>query len=349
MGSDTIQFTGPPGGAQSLPSELAPTGETWQAALANAVTDLDELCRLLDLPPQLAQAPSHSGGFPLLVPRAFLARIRRGDPSDPLLTQILPQKIEEIEHPGFTRDPLREVCLSGPPGGLQKYQGRLLMVTAGQCGVHCRFCFRRHFPYTKGPPRRARWEGVLQTVARDSSIHEVILSGGDPLTLGDRELAWLVDRIAAIDHVKRLRIHTRMPIVIPQRVTEELLRLLRSTRLVPFVAVHVNHPAEIDTAVAQALGALVDRGIPVLSQSVLLRGVNDSPEVLCTLFERLIGLRVLPYYLHQLDPVAGAAHFEVPVERGRELMAEVRRRLPGYAVPRYVQERPGAPYKEILA
>lgn len=348
MSMDSVPFTEPPRVSEDLPHRTA-AEDTWQAMLANAVTDMGELCRLLDLPPQLAKASNRAGGFPLLVPRPFLSRMRRGDPTDPLLLQILPQKVEEVERPGFTPDPLSEACSAGPTGSLQKYQGRLLMVTVGQCGVHCRFCFRRHFPYAKGLPRRTYWEGVLQAVRRDPSIRELILSGGDPLTLPDGELAWLVERIGAIGHVTRLRVHTRMPIVIPQRVTEELVRVLRSTRLVPLVVVHVNHPAEIDCAVARALAALVDHGIPVLSQSVLLRGVNDSPEVLCALFERLVDLRVMPYYLHQLDRVAGAAHFEVPEEQGRSLLAEIRRRLPGYAVPRYVREVPGAPAKEILA
>ena len=349
MGSTTVQFTDPSGLSQGSPSDAATADESWQAVLANAITEVGELCRLLDLPPRLAQVSSRAGGFPLLVPRPFLSRLRRGDPLDPLLLQVLPQELEEAEHPRFSRDPLGEARSTAPAGGLQKYQGRLLMVTVGQCGVHCRFCFRRHFPYTKGPPRLPRWAQVLQAVQRDLSLREVILSGGDPLTLDDDELAWLVERIAGIEHVKRLRVHTRMPIVIPQRVTEGLIRVLRSTRLVPLMVVHVNHPAEIDSAVAGALATLVDHGIPLLSQSVLLRGVNDSADVLCALFERLVELRVMPYYLHQLDPVAGAAHFEVPEDRGRALMAEVRCRLPGYAVPRYVRETPGAPCKEILA
>lgn len=349
MRPNSLQFTDPSGLSQGSPNDIATADESWPAVLATAVTELSDLCRLLDLPPQLAEASSRAGGFPLLVPRPFLSRMRLGDPSDPLLVQVLPQKAEEVEHPRFTRDPLGEACSGRPAGGLQKYQSRLLMVTVGQCGVHCRFCFRRHFPYTQGPPRQVRWDGVLRTVERDASIREVILSGGDPLTLGDDELAGLVERIASIEHVKRLRLHTRMPIVIPQRVTEGLIRLLRSTRLAPLMVVHVNHPAEIDAAVERALAAFVDHGIPVLSQSVLLRGVNDSAEVLCGLFERLVELRVMPYYLHQLDPVAGAARFEVPEQRGRALMAEVRRRLPGYAVPRYVRETRGAPCKEILA
>lgn len=348
MGSDTVKCIGRPGTPESLPNHIAPAADTWQAALASAVTDLAELCRLLDLPPQLVEASSREGGFPLLVPRPFLSRIRPGDPSDPLLLQVLPQKSEEAEHPRFTCDPLGEARSAGPPGGLQKYHGRLLMVTVGQCGVHCRFCFRRHFPYTKGPPRHRRWEEILKQIQRDPAIHEVILSGGDPLTLPDGELEPLIRKIAAITHVRRLRVHTRMPIVIPQRVTPGLIGALRSTRLASIVVVHVNHPAEIDSQVAQALARLVDHGIPVLSQSVLLRGVNDSAEVLCMLLERLVDLRVIPYYLHQLDPVAGAAHFEVPEAKGRALMAEVRRRLPGYAVPRYVREIPGSPSKEVL-
>lgn len=349
MGLDTVQSIERPGVPERLPSCLAASSENWQAVLASAVTDVGELCRLLDLPPQLAAASSREGGFPLRVPRPFLSRIQPGDPSDPLLLQVLPQMAEQARLPRFTCDPLGEARLAGPPGGLQKYQGRLLMVTVGQCGVHCRFCFRRHFPYAKGPPRQRRWANILKKVQADPAIHEVILSGGDPLTLPDGELGWLVQQIAAIGHVHRLRVHTRMPIVIPQRVTPGLVAVLRSTRLVSVVVVHVNHPAEIDAEVARALAAFVDHGIPVLNQSVLLRGVNDSAEVLCTLLERLVDLRVIPYYLHQLDPVAGAAHFEVPEEQGRALVAEVRRRLPGYAVPRYVREVPGGPAKEVLA
>jgi len=193
------------------------------------------------------------------------------------------------------------------------------------------------------------WQPVLERVARDPSIHEVILSGGDPLVLDDELLADLAGRVAAIRHVRRLRLHTRVPIVIPQRVTAELLRWLRATRLAPVVVVHVNHPAEIDGPVAAALGRLVDAGVPVLSQSVLLCGINDRVDVLAELFERLVDLRVMPYYLHQLDRVAGAAHFEVPEATGRELINKLRAWLPGYAVPRYVRETPGEANKRPLA
>ncbi len=327
---------------------VMPEYPDWQSALADAVTDPAELCRLLDLPSELAEGAWRAGGFRLLVPRTYLARIRPGDPSDPLLLQVLPQKHEGLPHPLFTPDPLREAQASGAPGTLWKYRGRLLIVTVGQCGVHCRFCFRRHFPYDRGGPRLRRWERALRQVETEPSIHEVILSGGDPLTVEDADLYPLVQTISQLPHVTRLRIHTRMPIVIPQRVTAELIGILRKTRLTPIVVVHVNHAAEIDASVATALGRFVDAGVPVLSQSVLLRRVNDSVEALAALFERLVNLRVMPYYLHQLDRVAGAAHFEVPEPEGVELVRRLRLQLPGYAVPRYVRETPQGGSKEIL-
>jgi L-lysine 2,3-aminomutase len=285
------------------------------------------------------------------------------------------------------------------------------MVATAACGVHCRYCFRRHYPFGAGlptlpwadafgaglptPPSPAteglqgpvetvgqgewlgletghnarhpfgaglptppqagteglprRWDEAIGRIASEPSLHEVILSGGDPLALTDAALGRLAGRLAQIPHLRRIRLHTRFPIVIPQRVTGELLAVLRGTRLAPIVVVHVNHPAEIDAAVAAALGKLVDAGVPVLNQAVLLRGVNDRADVLAGLCERLVDLRVMPYYLHQLDRVAGAAHFEVPEAEGVRLIEELRRRLPGYAVPRYVRETPGAPGKTVLA
>jgi EF-P beta-lysylation protein EpmB len=223
------------------------------------------------------------------------------------------------------------------------------MVTTGACAVHCRYCFRRHFPYSEGPRSLAEWAPALERLAADSSIEEVLLSGGDPLTLVDSWLGRLAERLASIDHLRRLRVHTRLPVVIPERVCDELLAWLRGTRLTPIMVVHANHPAEISDDVAAALGRLVDAGIPVLNQAVLLRGVNDDADALAELCRRLVDLRVMPYYLHQLDRVAGAAHFEVPEATGRRLVAELRRRLPGYAVPRYVRETPGEASKSLLA
>jgi EF-P beta-lysylation protein EpmB len=262
--------------------------------------------------------------------------------------QILPQAAETVETPGYSADPLGEAQGCGS-NLLRKYRGRLLIVTTGTCAVHCRFCFRRHFPYDQTAGTIDCYAQTLPEIALDRTIHEVVLSGGDPLVLPDSSLAPLVDQLAEIPHLRRLRIHSRLPVMIPQRVTQELTSLLRNGRLSPTVVVHVNHPAEIDVDVADAFGRLVDAGIPVLNQSVLLRGVNDRADVLAELCERLADLRVIPYYLHQLDPVAGAAHFETPIAVGTALIAELRARLPGYAVPRYVRETRGGASKEVLA
>ena len=323
-------------------------GKDWQTILARAIRDPVELCRRLGLPEErAAEAARSTAAFRLLVPLPYLARIRPGDPDDPLLAQVLPRKEEMAESPQFVPDPLHEAGAVRTPGLLGKYKGRILIVASGVCAVHCRFCFRRHFPYVQALSGHA-WSGVLSQIASETSIEEVILSGGDPLTTTDRRLAEIVDQLAEIPHLHRLRIHTRLPIVIPQRVNNELLAWLRGTRLATFMVVHCNHPAEIDTDVAAALGRLVDAGVPVLNQAVLLRGINDDCDVLAELFRRLVDLRVIPYYLHQLDRVAGAAHFEVPEDRGRELIRQLRARLPGYAVPRYVRDTPGAPHKEVL-
>lgn len=328
----------------------------WQVALAESVRDPAELCRRLRLPLSMATAAeSAAAEFGLLVPQPYLGRIRPGDPEDPLLRQILPRSEERIPSCGYTADPVGDSQARWGPGLLRKYRGRTLMVATGGCAVHCRFCFRRHFPFDDSGGFDGEqalsdvWGRALDCIAAAPTVREVVLSGGDPLTLPDDALAALARRLAQISHVKRLRIHTRMPIMVPQRVTDALVAWLRTTRLTSVVVVHVNHPGEIDEMVAASLGRLVDAGVPVLSQSVLLRAVNDRVEVLAELFERLIDLRVMPYYLHQLDPVAGAAHFEVPVAEGRRLIEALRARLPGYAVPRYVRETPGGASKEALA
>ena len=289
--------------------------------------------------------------FPVFVPLEFLRRIQPGDANDPLLRQVLSTVDETIAADGFTNDPVGEIAAAGETlatGVLRKYQGRALLVAHQACGIHCRYCFRRHFPYEAAAPDRHSWNSALDTLKADTSIDEVILSGGDPLVLTDPALRTLVDLIAEIPHIRRLRIHSRMPIVIPQRVTSALLETLRGTRLATWMVVHSNHPAELDAATCQALQSLVDRGIPVLNQAVLLKGVNDSVETLEQLCRELINLRIQPYYLHQLDQVAGAAHFEVSIEKGQALIAQLRARLPGYAVPTYVQEQPNRPSKTPL-
>jgi EF-P beta-lysylation protein EpmB len=343
----------------NLPADLEPTALnstatveagrtiTWQQELKEAVRDPRELCRLLELPEELIPAAEAAArDFPLFAPRPYLARMERGNPRDPLLRQILPLEAELHSPPGFSADPVGDEAARVVPGLLQKYEGRVLLITTPACAVHCRYCFRRHFPYGETPRSVAAWQGALEAIAADESIHEVILSGGDPLV--DSLLAELAERLAAIPHVQRLRIHTRLPIMIPQRIDAALLGWLRGTRLTPIMVIHANHSNELEGPAAAAIGRLVDAGVPVLNQSVLLAGVNDNLDVLTALSERLVNLRAMPYYLHQLDRVAGAAHFEVPAERGLELLAGLRRRMPGYAVPRYVQEMSGEPHKVIL-
>jgi EF-P beta-lysylation protein EpmB len=265
-----------------------------------------------------------------------------------LLRQVLPLTDEMTEVPGFTVDPVRDDLAERQPGLLHKYDGRVLLVTTGTCAIHCRYCFRRHFPYDETPRSVADWQPALNEIAADESVHEVILSGGDPLTLVDSTLFELVDSLAQIPHLRRLRIHTRLPIVIPERVTVELIDMLQTCRLTPIVVLHANHANELDSHVASAIGRLADAGIVLLNQAVLLAGVNDSVDAQAELCERLVDLRVIPYYLHQLDRVAGAAHFEVPVAEGRQIIRQLRERLPGYAVPRYAAEVPGAGSKTVL-
>jgi EF-P beta-lysylation protein EpmB len=308
-----------------------------------------QLCRLVQVSAEEAAAAEQAAaGFPLFAPRGYIARMRPGDPHDPLLRQVLPVVDETRTVRGFSADPVAEGPAALAPGVLQKYVGRVLLIATPACAVHCRYCFRRHFPYAERAAGRDGWQPALEAIRDDNSLEEVLLSGGDPLTLRDATLADLARRLARIDHLRRLRIHTRLPIMIPERVTGELIDWLAGGRLTPVVVVHANHPRELDAAVAAALGRLVAAGIPVLNQSVLLRGVNDNADVLAELSRRLIDCRVMPYYLHQLDRVAGAAHFEVPVAEGRALLRELRRRLPGYAVPRYVQEVPGERSKRVL-
>ena len=321
----------------------------WQAELREAIRDPVELCAALGLPAESGRAAAGAARqFPLLVPASYLSRIERGNPADPLLLQVLPLAAEEIEVDGFNGDPVGETATTIAPGLLHKYAGRALMVVTGACAVHCRYCFRREFPYDELAPAEASWERAIEALAADESIQEVILSGGDPLTPSDRRLAKLANELAAIPHLRRLRIHTRLPIVIPSRVTDELIDWLTATRLTPIMVLHANLARELDAAVAKAVNRLRRAGVLVLNQAVLLAGVNDSADAQCELSLRLIEIGVVPYYLHQLDRVRGAAHFEVPINRGREIVAEMRRRLPGYAVPQYVVERPGELHKAVL-
>jgi lysine-2,3-aminomutase-related protein len=323
---------------------------SWQKALACAVTDPAELLRLLQLDPALLPGAQRAARlFPLRAPRGYVARMRRGDPSDPLLRQVLPLDDECVAASGFVTDPVGDLAAMIVPGVLRKYRGRALLVTTGACAVHCRYCFRRHFPYGEAHAAKEGWRAAIQYLLAEPSVTEVILSGGDPLTLSDRKLAELCAMLAEIKHIQRLRVHTRLPIVLPERVDDTLLRTLTSTRLQTVMVVHANHANELDDAVGEALASLRHAGIILLNQTVLLRGVNDQSDTLADLSEALFAAGVLPYYLHLLDPVQGAAHFDVPEATGRALMANLCARLPGYLVPRLVREEEGEPGKLLLA
>lgn len=318
---------------------------SWQHALADLITDPAELCALLNLNPTRWADHYATTAFPLRVPRAFVARMEKGNPHDPLLKQVLPIAQEMQLTSGYSLDPLQENTANPTPGILHKYHGRVLLLVAGGCAINCRYCFRRHFPYTEHMPNTQGWDDALAYISQTPNISEVIYSGGDPLLAKDDRLAWLTQRIAAVPHVNTLRVHTRLPIVIPERITASLLAWLTETRLNPVFVIHCNHPNEIDTEVAHAMQRLRDAGVTVLNQSVLLKGVNDQTETLVQLSKKLFAAGVLPYYLHMLDTVQGAAHFAVSTRKAKALVQAMTDLLPGYLVPKLVREVPGMPAK----
>jgi L-lysine 2,3-aminomutase len=322
------------------PTKHAPA---WQRELVRAISDPAELLRRLELDDAWLPAARRAARmFALRVPLGFVARMKLNDPNDPLLRQVLPLDAECANTPGFMADPVGDLHTMPVPGLLHKYHGRVLIVATGACAVHCRYCFRRHFPYGEAHASPDKLRGALDYVASDPSIREIILSGGDPLALNDRRLRELVRPIEAIAHIERLRIHTRLPVVLPERVDARLVEWLSACRLKKIVVIHANHANEVDASVANAIRRLAGAGTTLLNQAVLLRGVNDSVKALCDLSESLFRAGVLPYYLHLLDRVQGAAHFEVPAARAAALMEQINERLPGYLVPRLVRERPGA-------
>jgi len=321
----------------------------WQQAWAGALRDPHQLLRRLGLDPTLAAGAAEAHGlFRLRVPESYLARIRPGDPHDPLLLQVLPQAAEALEQPGFVPDPVDDAAAMAAPGLLHKYHGRVLLIATGACAIHCRYCFRREFPYGEFGVLHDQMS-ALDYIRTHPDVTEVILSGGDPLALADHRLAELLERLERIPHLRRLRIHTRLPVVLPERVDDGLLSWLGQGRLQQVLVLHANHPREFDPPADVALNRLRASGVTLLNQSVLLAGVNDDLGTLCALQERAFAAGILPYYLHLLDPVRGAAHFEVPEARARQLHAGLASRLPGYLVPRLVREVPGAPGKVPLA
>ena len=321
---------------------------TWQALWRDAVTDPAELLVLVDLADRTDLVAPRDTGFALRVPRGFVARMRRGDPADPLLRQVLPLAAELDRVPGYARDAVGDLAARSAHGVLQKYQGRALLIATGSCAVNCRYCFRRHFPYAEETAAANRWQAALAAIAADPTIDEAILSGGDPLSLSNAKLGEFCTAIAAMPHVRRVRIHTRLPIVLPERVDAGLAGLVAALPQRVAVVVHANHANEIDDTVAAACRRLADAGATLLNQSVLLAGVNDDADALATLSERLFEAGVLPYYLHQLDRVDGAAHFAVDDAAALALVDALRRRLPGYLVPKLVREIAGEASKTPL-
>ena len=323
------------------------TNASWQRILADGFVSSRALLDYLELSDTLGSAAAEQV-FKTRVPRGFAACMKKGDPNDPLLRQVLAISDELISEPGFVTDPLDEAAYNSMPGLIHKYAGRVLLTVAGACAVNCRYCFRRHFPYADNNPGRAGWANALAFIEADASIHEVILSGGDPLLAPDATLQFLIQALEAIPHVHTLRIHTRLPVVLPERIDANLCKLLSNARFQCVVVLHANHAAELSAGVLDACRALREAGCHVLNQSVLLAGVNASIDALVALSQRLWTCGVLPYYLHVLDKVEGAAHFSVSDRIIKELLAALPAHLPGYLVPRLVQEVPGAKSKVLV-
>ena len=321
--------------------------ETWSCELAAAVRCPRELLRRLGLAESLGSQAA-AAGFRTLVPESFLRRMRHGDPDDPLLRQVLPVAAETLAVDGFRPDAVNDLPSRTAPGIIHKYPGRVLLIAAGSCAVHCRYCFRRDYPYAEEPKTLADWDSALDAVRRDASVEEVILSGGDPLMLPDGRLSRLLGMVDAIPHVDRVRIHTRLPIVLPSRVTKALLKAVRGLRAQTWLVVHANHANEIAGDCSAALRQMVLAGVPVLNQAVLLCGVNDSVAAQANLCKTLINLGVRPYYVNLLDRVAGVAHFATSDEVARKIAAGLRERLPGYAVPLIVRDSGEGPSKSAL-
>ncbi len=318
----------------------------WQQQYKDSITEIETLCDALGLQPdQLPISTSANRQFPLRVPWSYVQRMQKSTPHDPLLLQVLPHAREEHESIDFGMDPVGDLKSIKSPGLLKKYHGRALLLATSRCAVHCRFCFRRHFPYSSQNPRNDAWHTALNAITDDTSINEVILSGGDPLVLRDKELAHLARQLQSIPHVKRLRIHTRLPVVIPARIDTELLEWMNNSSLKIVTVLHINHPQELDHGLQKKLRELSNAQGCLLNQSTLLRNINDHPDTLITLSEKLFESGVLPYYLHLLDKVQNAMHFDVGEAEACSIMKKVSARLPGYLVPRLVKEQSGQPCK----
>jgi L-lysine 2,3-aminomutase len=323
--------------------------QTWQQQLADAFTRIDVLCAFLKInPDELPISTQAAQNFPIKVPLSFAKSMAQGNPHDPLLRQVLPITDELIDTPGYFADPVGDLNAAVLPGLLHKYLGRVLLINTGTCAINCRYCFRRNFPYAEQQLSKQQEQEVLSYLRSHTDISEVILSGGDPLLLSDNRLANLFGQIKTIGPIKRIRIHSRIPIVLPARITETLAKLLGETGKQLVVVVHSNHPNEISRGVIEAALHLKNIGITLLNQSVLLKGVNDDADTLCHLSESLFAAGIMPYYLHQLDKAKGVGHFAVTDQQALVLMTEVKNRLPGYLVPKLVREVAGQKSKQPI-
>ena len=309
----------------------------------------EALIRYLQLPLSLLEGADRASlEFAMRIPRPWLDRIEKGNPDDPLLRQVLPLMEELDDIPGYISDPLEEKHSNPVDGLIHKYHGRVLVILTGACAINCRYCFRRHFPYADNRLGPQQWQNILDYIAADNSITEVIFSGGDPLVSNDARLKQLITDLEKIPHLTRLRIHSRLPVVLPQRITGSLTHIFSQTRFNVVTVIHSNHPQELDESVAAAIHRLKQAGVSVLNQAVLLRGVNDHIDTLTQLSEKLFDIGVLPYYLFTFDPVKGAAHFDLPDSEAKQLLQQLQNRLPGYLVPRLAREIPGRGAKTLL-
>ncbi len=322
---------------------------SWQEQLAQAIQQPNELLEYVGLMAD-SIGYSHQGikQFPIRVPHTFANRIKQHDPDDPILRQVFPYIDEENGKTGFIKDPLSESGVQPVQGLLQKYKNRVLSITTGACAIHCRYCFRRHFPYLDSTASGNNWESGLEYIKNDLSINEVILSGGDPLTLSDRRLTEICSALSQIKHIKRIRFHTRLPVVLPARITTTLLKQITAHYKSLIFVIHSNHANELNNEVSSIIKLLQEFGILVLNQSVLLKGVNDSVASLINLSERLVANNIIPYYLHLLDPVANAAHYDVTAEQAQKLINEMQSSVSGYLIPKLVKEEIGAVSKTLL-
>ncbi|NBI42776.1 EF-P beta-lysylation protein EpmB [[Haemophilus] felis] len=321
--------------------------QNWTDLLASAISDPKKLLHILHLPEEsFAQAMEARRLFPLRVPLPFIQKMEKGNPQDPLFLQVMSAAEEFIQVEGFVKDPLEEQK-SVVPSLLHKYKNRLLLMVKGGCAVNCRYCFRRHFPYAENKGNKENWQKAIDYIANHSEIEEVIFSGGDPLMAKDHELTWLISRLEGIPHLHRLRIHTRLPVVLPQRITEEFCQLLQNCRLQSILVTHINHPNEIDNELAKAMLALKKVGVLLLNQSVLLKNINDNAETLKQLGDKLFKIHILPYYLHLLDKVEGASHFYIPDEEAARIYKKLQSITSGYLVPKLAREISKEPNKTL--